>query len=99
MKLASRLRPGCKPWHRHTFVWSSLETSRALQAYNHKKERQIMSEKTTQTTREYLTTPGKGHMTLLTSYRRNGVGVGTPVGTVASHDKLYFMTPADTWKA
>jgi len=58
-----------------------------------------MSKKTTYITREYLTTPGKGHMTLLTSFRRNGIGVGTLVGTVASHDKLYFMTPADTWKA
>ncbi|GCF08519.1 PPOX class F420-dependent oxidoreductase [Dictyobacter arantiisoli] len=58
-----------------------------------------MSEKTTHTTRQYLTTPRKGHMTLLTSFRRNGVGVGTPVGTVASHGKLYFMTAADTWKA
>lgn len=37
-------------------------------------------------------------MTLLTSFRRNGKGVGTPVGTVASHGKLYFMTAADTWK-
>ncbi|GHO51132.1 PPOX class F420-dependent oxidoreductase [Ktedonospora formicarum] len=58
-----------------------------------------MSEKTTHTTQAYLTTPGKGHMTLLTSFRRNGAGVGTPVGTVASQGKLYFMTPADTWKA
>lgn len=57
-----------------------------------------MSEKTTHTTREYLTTPGKGHMTLLTSFRRNGQGVGTPVGTVASNGKLYFMTAAATWK-
>jgi uncharacterized protein len=57
-----------------------------------------MSEKTTHTTREYLTTPGKGHMTLLTSFRRDGKGVGTPVGTVASNGKLYFMTAADTWK-
>ncbi|GHO81017.1 hypothetical protein KSD_87880 [Ktedonobacter sp. SOSP1-85] len=57
-----------------------------------------MSEKTTHTTREYLTAPGKGHMTLLTSFRRNGTGIGTPVGTVASNGKLYFMTPADTWK-
>ncbi len=57
-----------------------------------------MSEKTTHTTRAYLTTPGKGHMTLLTSFRRNGQGVGTPVGTVASNGKLYFMTAADTWK-
>lgn len=37
-------------------------------------------------------------MTLLTSFRRNGTGVGTPVGTVASGGKLYFMTAADTWK-
>ncbi|GHO71241.1 hypothetical protein KSC_101330 [Ktedonobacter sp. SOSP1-52] len=58
-----------------------------------------MSEKTPHTTRTYLTTPGKAHMALLTSFRRNGAGVGTPVGTVASHGKLYFMTPADTWKA
>ena len=57
-----------------------------------------MSEKTAHTTRQYLTTPGKGHVTLLTSFRRNGQGVGTPVGTVASHDKLYFMTAAETWK-
>src|SRR5712692_495242 len=57
-----------------------------------------MSEKTTRTTREYLTTPGKGHMTLLTSFRRNSKGVGTPVGTVASNGKLYFMTAAETWK-
>lgn len=57
-----------------------------------------MSKKTTYTTREYLTTPGKGHTTLLTSFRRNGTGIGTPVGTVALHDKLYFMTPANTWK-
>jgi PPOX class probable F420-dependent enzyme len=58
-----------------------------------------MSEKTTQTTRQLLTTPGKGHTTLLTSFRRNGKGVGTPVGAVASNGKLYFMTAADTWKA
>jgi len=57
-----------------------------------------MNKKTTSITREYLTTPGKGHMTLLTSFRRNGTGVGTPVGTVASQGKLYFMTPANTWK-
>lgn len=55
-----------------------------------------MSEYTTQTTR--LTTPGKGHTTILTSFRRNGMGVGSPVGTVASHGKLYFMTPANAWK-
>lgn len=58
-----------------------------------------MNTQTTDATRAYLTTPGKGHMTLLTSFRRNGTGVGTPVGTVASHGKLYFMTAADTWKA
>src|SRR5436305_4331463 len=57
-----------------------------------------MSENTTQTTRQLLGTPGKGHTTILTSFRRNGVGVGTPVGTVASQGKLYFMTPANTWK-
>ena len=57
-----------------------------------------MSEKTTQTTRQLLTTPGKGHTTLLTSFRRNGQEVSAPIGTVASNGKLYFMTAADTWK-
>ena len=57
-----------------------------------------MNEYTTQTTRSILTTPGKGHTTIVTSFRRNGMGVGSPVGTVASQGKLYFMTPADTWK-
>lgn len=57
-----------------------------------------MSENTTQTTRQLLSTPGKGHTTILTSFRRNGMGVGSPVGTVASQGKLYFMTPASTWK-
>ena len=57
-----------------------------------------MNEHTTQTTRSILTTPGKGHTTILTSFRRNGIGVGSPVGTVASEGKLYFMTPAHTWK-
>ena len=57
-----------------------------------------MSEYTTQTTRSMLTTPGKGHTTILTSFRRNGMGVGSPVGTVASRGKLYFMTPANAWK-
>ena len=57
-----------------------------------------MNEYTTQTTRGILTTPGKGHTTILTSFRRNGTGVGSPVGTVASQGKLYFMTAASTWK-
>src|SRR5947199_6339844 len=57
-----------------------------------------MNEHTLQTTRNILTTPGKGTTTILTSFRRNGMGVGSPVGTVASQGKLYFMTAADTWK-
>jgi PPOX class probable F420-dependent enzyme len=57
-----------------------------------------MSVNTSQTTRQLLTTPGSGRMTLLTSFRRNGQGVGTLVGTVASESKLYFMSAADTWK-
>lgn len=60
-----------------------------------------MSENTTQnaqTTRQLLSTPDKGHTTILSTFRRNGTGVDTPVGTVASQGKLYFMTPADSWK-
>jgi PPOX class probable F420-dependent enzyme len=63
-----------------------------------KKERTFMSKRNAIPTREYLTTPGKGHMTLLTSFRRDGAGIGTPIGTVASNGVLYFMTPANTWK-
>lgn len=75
-----------------------MNASTGQQVDNHKKERLFMNQKTAHATREYLTVSGKGHMTLLTSFRRNGAGVGTPVGTVASNGKLYFMTAADTWK-
>jgi len=64
-----------------------------------KKGNDLMKEYTTQTTRSILTTPGRGHATIVTSFRRNGMGVGSPVGTVASEGKLYFMTAASTWKA
>lgn len=57
-----------------------------------------MKDYTAQTTRNKLTISGKGHTTILTSFRRNGTGVGTPVGTVASQGKLYFMTAAHTAK-
>lgn len=45
-----------------------------------------------------LARPGSSHSVLLTSFRRNGQGVSTPVGMKAMAGKLYFMTPADTWK-
>jgi PPOX class probable F420-dependent enzyme len=45
-----------------------------------------------------LARPGSSHSVLLTSFRRNGQGVGTPVGMKAMAGKLYFMTPASTWK-
>ncbi len=57
-----------------------------------------MSKNTTQSTRQLLSTPGKGHTTILTTFRRNGTGVDTPVGTVASQSKVYFMTAASTGK-
>ncbi len=57
-----------------------------------------MNENTIQNTRQLLTSPGTGHMALLTSFRRNGVGVRSLVGTVASQGKLYFMTASNTWK-
>ncbi|HEX8033054.1 MAG TPA: PPOX class F420-dependent oxidoreductase [Ktedonobacterales bacterium] len=42
--------------------------------------------------------PGSSHSVLLTSFRRNGQGVGTPVGMKAMAGKLYFMTPASSGK-
>ena len=46
-----------------------------------------------------LTQSGTSHTVLLTTFRSNGQGVSTPVGVVAADGKLYFMTPAHTWKA
>jgi len=46
-----------------------------------------------------LTKSGTSHTVLLTSFRRNGQGVGTPVGMMGVDGTLYFMTPASTWKA
>ncbi len=46
-----------------------------------------------------LTQSGSSHTILLTSFRRNGQGVGTPVGMKSVDGTLYFMTPASTWKA
>ena len=43
--------------------------------------------------------PGAGQIALLTTFRRNGQGVGTPVGTMTADGKVYFMTPTASWKA
>lgn len=45
-----------------------------------------------------LSEPGNSHTVLLTSFRRNGQGVSSPVGMMAMDGKLYFMTPAKTGK-
>ena len=57
-----------------------------------------MSKNTINSIQDMLANPGPSHSVLLTSFRRNGQGVGAPVGMVAADGKLYFMTPADTWK-
>jgi PPOX class probable F420-dependent enzyme len=46
-----------------------------------------------------LTQPGTAHTVLLTTFRRSGQGVGSPVGMAVADGKLYFMTPATSWKA
>ena len=45
-----------------------------------------------------LTCSGKSHTILLTSYRRAGQQVNTPVGMRGANGKLYFMTPASSGK-
>jgi uncharacterized protein len=45
-----------------------------------------------------LARSGRSHTVLLTSFRRNGQGMGAPVGMMAADGKLFFMTPASTWK-
>ena len=59
-----------------------------------------MSKKNTLTNmQELCARSGYSHTVLLTSFRRNGQEVGTPVGMMSANNKLYFMTPASTWKA
>lgn len=58
-----------------------------------------MSEKMIESTSSFLTDSSSHHQVLLTTFRRNGEGVATPVGTVTANNKIYFMTPAHTWKA
>jgi PPOX class probable F420-dependent enzyme len=45
-----------------------------------------------------LTQPGSSHTVLLTSFRRNDQGIGTPVGMMSAGGQMYFMTPASSWK-
>jgi PPOX class probable F420-dependent enzyme len=59
-----------------------------------------MSKNTTPDSIETMLTRSRSsHTVLLTSFRRSGQGVSTPVGMMAVEGKLYFMTPASTWKA
>lgn len=46
-----------------------------------------------------LKVAGTSHSVMLTSFRRNGQGVGSPVGVLAHAGKFYMMTPAESWKA
>jgi len=46
-----------------------------------------------------LTQPGTTHTVFLTTFRRSGQEVGSPVGMAVADSKLYFMTAAATWKA
>ncbi|MER6127782.1 PPOX class F420-dependent oxidoreductase [Streptomyces sp. NPDC001795] len=41
---------------------------------------------------------GSGKYVLITSYRRNGTPVATPVWVVRDGDSLGVWTPADSWK-
>jgi PPOX class probable F420-dependent enzyme len=43
--------------------------------------------------------PGVAQVALLTTFRRNGQAVSTPVGTMIGDGNVYFMTPAKTGKA
>lgn len=55
--------------------------------------------KTVDTIQAALTQPGTTHTVFLTTFRRNGQGIGSPVGMAVADGKLYFMTPVATWKA
>ena len=55
--------------------------------------------KTIDTIQAAITQPGTTHTVFLTTFRRSGQGVGSPVGMAVADGKLYFMTPAASWKA
>jgi PPOX class probable F420-dependent enzyme len=55
--------------------------------------------KTVDTIQDALMQPGTTYTVFLTTFRRSGQGVGSPVGMAVTDGKLYFMTPAATWKA
>jgi uncharacterized protein len=55
--------------------------------------------KTVDTIQDVLMQPGITHTVFLTTFRRSGQAVGSPVGMAVADSKLYFMTPAATWKA
>jgi PPOX class probable F420-dependent enzyme len=55
--------------------------------------------KTVDTIQDALMQPGTTHTVFLTTFRRSGQAVGSPVGMAVADSKLYFMTPAATWKA
>src|SRR5213083_173206 len=54
---------------------------------------------TVDTMQDALTQPGTTYTVFLTTFRRSGQAVGSPVGMAVADSKLYFMTPAATWKA
>ncbi|MFI9503201.1 PPOX class F420-dependent oxidoreductase [Nocardia sp. NPDC052566] len=41
---------------------------------------------------------GKAEYVLLTTFRKDGTPVGTPLWAVADRDKLYVWTVTDSWK-
>ena len=41
---------------------------------------------------------GKSDYVLLTTYRKDGTPVGTPLWAVAENDKLFVWTVTDSWK-
>ncbi|MEU5581678.1 MULTISPECIES: PPOX class F420-dependent oxidoreductase [Streptomyces] len=40
----------------------------------------------------------KSRVALLTTYKRSGVGVATPVGRILKDDRVFFNTRSKTWK-
>lgn len=59
----------------------------------------MSNSKTVDTIEAAFRQPGTTHTVFLTTFRRSGQGVGSPVGMAVADGKLYFMTAAITWKA
>ncbi len=80
-------------------LFSSLKILQEEEASLRKGKEQMRKNISHESIEIMLTRSGSSHTVLLTSFRRNGQGISTPVGMRFVNGQMYFITPASTWKA